>query len=76
MTTLSEGLAFTLFIGAARADATAEQVGRLRAEVMPLLDAYRVTGDESPVRQKVREIMGAGWEPTGDWAAQIGRLQQ
>jgi hypothetical protein len=75
-------LAFTLFFGAAWSDATPEQREALRAMTTPLLEEYK---DEStsPARgrqltamilEETQRIMGDEWQPSGDWATQIGKL--
>jgi hypothetical protein len=68
MTTMGEALAFTLFIGAAHADATPPQRVLLRQRVIPLMGRYKADGDERPVRAAVRDVMGTTWAPSGDWA--------
>lgn len=71
---VAKTLGFTLYIGAARADATPEQVDRLKTGVMSELDLYRRTGDDRPIRKKILEIMGENWEPSGDWKRTIDAL--
>lgn len=68
MTSFVEGIALTLFLGAARAEATPEQLDRLRELMPPALQSYRRNGDEGPVRAAVAAVLGAGWEPSGEWA--------
>jgi len=67
-------LAFTLFIGAARADATPAQRQALQERLMPLLPRYRSEGDEGPIRAAVRDVMGVDWKPTGQWREWISKL--
>ncbi|MFD1145953.1 hypothetical protein [Saccharothrix hoggarensis] len=64
---LSRALAFVLFVGAARADAIPSQLARFRAELPPLLGGFRETGDERPVRELIRDVMGADWRPAAEW---------
>jgi hypothetical protein len=73
--TFAASLNFTLFVGAARQDATPEQVSMLRAQVTPLLDAYKDTGDETAVREAVHRIMGPQWKPNRDFRTAIVELQ-
>jgi hypothetical protein len=73
--TFSASLAFTLFVGAARYDATPEQVSMLKAQVVPLLDGYKETGDETAVREAVHRIMGPQWKPNADFRRTIIEVQ-
>lgn len=75
MTNLVDTMALVLFIGAARAEATPEQLEQLRERVKPAMHGrYKRTGDESEVRAIVADIMGADWEPNAEWAVWIDRL--
>lgn len=69
---LSTELAFVFMIGAANADGTPEQRAALRRRVKPLLDQYRVDGNHDPVVAALRDVMGAEWKPSGEWAEAIG----
>lgn len=69
---LSTELAFVFMIGAANADGTPEQRRALRRRVKPLLEQYRVDGRQDPVLAVLRDVMGAEWKPSGDWATAIG----
>lgn len=71
MTTFSEALAFTMYLGAANWDATPDQRVRLRAAVLPLLPQYKIDGDTGPVEGAVRAVMGPQWSPSGEWAAML-----
>jgi hypothetical protein len=73
--TFVASLAFTLFVGAARYDATPEQVSMLKAQIIPLLVAYKENGDETAVREAVHRIMGPQWKPNVDFRRQIVELQ-
>jgi translation elongation factor EF-Tu-like GTPase len=73
---LAKMLRFVVYVSAARADADPEQLQRLRTEVPPLLDQLRADGQTLPVVNRVREIMGPEWQPTGDWARQIHALHR
>jgi len=73
MTTLGEALTFTMFVGAAHADATPAQRERIRQRVIPLLGRYKADGDETPVRAAIRDVMGAEWSPSGDWATFLNK---
>jgi hypothetical protein len=65
---IQKGLLLTLQIGAALADATNPERLRLREEVNPLVQGdYRQTGDIKPVYDKIQEIMGEEWKPSGKW---------
>ncbi len=73
MGNLGGALALLMFVGAARKDASPEQVARLKAEALPPLsdkslddaDAYRTC------LETVVEIMGPDWTPGPEWQAQI-----
>lgn len=75
-------LAFTLFIGAARADADFDQLARLRAEVMPVIE--RLAAPKLPVAEqrklmyivgtRLQDIMGKDWQPRDEWWSQIQAL--
>lgn len=73
--TLAASLEFTLFVGAARADATANQVHLMRTKVIPLLMAYKDSGDETPVREAIHRIMGRQWMPNAEYREAIAQLQ-
>lgn len=68
-------LAFSLYIGAANAEATPAQRTLLRTALPPLIQELRVSREAAlPILQAVTRIMGPGWRPTGDWAHQIDLL--
>lgn len=73
--TFAASLAFTLFVGAARYDATPEQASMMKAQIPPLLEAYKDTGDERHVREAVHRIMGPQWMPNNDFRRTIVELQ-
>lgn len=73
-TTIGDALGLVLYVGAARADATPEQVEPLRAALSPVLEVYRETGDEQPVRRAVVSVLGEQWEPSGEWKQRIDAL--
>lgn len=75
MTGFAEALGLVMLIGAARSDANPGQAERLRAEVPELMHRYRQDGDETPVRAAVADIMGADWEPSGEWSRFIGGME-
>lgn len=60
-------LALVMLIGSALADAGPEQRVRLREEVTVLLQQFREDGRMKPLIDKVIEIMGPDWRPTGEW---------
>lgn len=64
--TLALALEFVLFVGGARADATAQQVERLRAMVPELQDLIQANRWED-AKERVRSVMGQGWEPSPQW---------
>lgn len=74
MTTLTEGIAFTLYMGAANFDATEDQRDLMRSAIEPALLHYVNTGDETPVRTIIQIVMGDQWKPTGQWADYIASL--
>jgi hypothetical protein len=74
MTSLADGLAFTLWVGAANADATPEQRRRIQDSIPIALEHYVVDGDEMPVRTIIQIVMGPDWKPTGEWADFIASL--
>ena len=68
-------LVFTLYVGAARADASPEQLARLRSEFVPMLKGFREgTIDKKEMLTKVDEIMGKDWHVPEPWSTQIIRL--
>lgn len=71
-----QALGLVVYVGAARTDATDEQVDRLRAEVLPYLRSpqYRVRGDEQPVLDMIHAIMGHDWVPGPEWRVQLRKL--
>lgn len=68
-------MAFVLTISAANADATPAQRATLRLRVKPLLDRYRVDGNHDPILAVLRDVMGPGWQPSGEWAEAIQAFQ-
>lgn len=67
MMTTNEVFAFGLHVGCAFRDAYMagddDRYGRLCLELPPLVREFRATGDPEPTRARLREIMGADWEP-------------
>lgn len=65
---LSRALAFVMFAGAAKEDATPDQRDRLRKVIPPLLDHYKAGRiQEDDVRRAIRKIMGQDWRPGPKW---------
>jgi hypothetical protein len=62
-----EALRFVLYVGAANAAATPAQRAELRRRVRPLMEGYRASGHEGPVRAAIRDVMGAAWTPSEEW---------
>lgn len=65
----SKGLLVVLYVGAANADATAQQRARLKAEVLPTIKDPQTPPSEA-MAQAVRltaQIMGPDWQPKGEW---------
>lgn len=60
-------LAMLMLIGSALADAEGDQKLRLREEITVLLRQFRDDGRMKPIIDKVIEIMGKEWRPTGEW---------
>ena len=54
---------FGMWVGCAFRQADDERKVRMREEVQPMLESFRVSGDPEPIRAKVREIMGQDWTP-------------
>jgi len=73
---LAEGMAFVLYVGAARAAATPAQCEQLRARMPAALQVYRDTGSEGPMRAAIRDVMGSAWEPSGDWKKALDQLSR
>lgn len=73
---INNGLILTFTCVAAKADADLEQSVRLQEEVAPMLEAYRADGDIQPMLDKVQEVMGADWRPTGDWGTSVEALRE
>lgn len=74
MTTIVEGLRLTLYVGAACADATDEQRVLINGALENPLSYYEETGDETPIRFLIQQVMGDDWKPTAQWAAYIEAL--
>lgn len=68
-------LAFTVYVAAARVDATPEQAAELRREILPLLDRYRA-GEihQDVIFRQVEQVMAPDWDPSGAWADQLDVL--
>lgn len=70
------GLYMIVFATAARFDADAEQLARLRATQGGFGDThYRATGDADPLLAEIQEAMGADWKPGPAFAAKLETLQ-
>jgi hypothetical protein len=68
-------LGLVLYFGAARYDASPEQVEALREQVLPLMrSVYLPTGNEKPVLDGIRAVMGEGWLPNEEWRAKLAAL--
>lgn len=77
MSAMAAALRLLLLVGAARADATPEQLERLRAELPTALRGrYASTGDESEVRALLVKVMDPSWAPSGKWAEQLAALDE
>lgn len=74
MTEWRAPLALVMLIGSARADSSEDQLARLRAEIPPLLRQFREDGVMRPIVDKVIEIMGVEWRPSGDWDLFLRKL--
>lgn len=74
-TPLGGALGLVLYVSAAVHAATREQTHRLREEVMPVLrQHYAPTGDERPVLDGVRAIMGDDWVPGPQWQEYLDKV--
>ena len=60
---LSSLLGITMYVGAARADATPEQLEELRSRLSPFIENRVVEG----IIDVVNEVMGPDWKPSGPW---------
>jgi hypothetical protein len=67
-------LAFTLFIGAARADATVAQQEELTRVLTPLLVELRHTNNAEEIMRTVQRVMGPTWAPGDEWRTMISNL--
>lgn len=68
MDAVTRALAFVMFVGAAREDASPDQRHRLGVVVPPLLKAYKAGEvEEETIRRAVRKIMGREWRPSARW---------
>ncbi|MFC9555563.1 hypothetical protein ACFTWF_32530 [Rhodococcus sp. NPDC056960] len=61
-------LSFIMKVAAARQDATPDQLLQLRDRLVPRLREFQATGDTTLCEAILREIMGADWKPTGQFA--------
>lgn len=68
-------MAFTLYVGAARFDATRDQAALLRETVLPLLVQYQA-GEihQDVVFRQVEQVMGPDWNPSATWAARLDAM--
>lgn len=70
-------LAFTMVVGAARADATrAGKFEQLRQAVIPTIPEFRKTGDGRPIIRAIRSVLGEEWTPEGEWSDYIKSLME
>jgi hypothetical protein len=68
-------LAFTLYLGAAVAEATPDQRAALQREVKPLIAELRESNAAAPkILNVVTRVMGPEWHPTGEWEQFISNL--
>lgn len=72
MSDIGPHLAMVMFMGAARADSSPDQLARLRGEVLPMM--HDKSTPYCDIIARVRDIMPAGWRLTGEWSASIDRL--
>jgi hypothetical protein len=77
MSPFAKSLGLVLFFSAARWSATPDQTEALRKDVLPLMrSVYLPTGEEGPVLEGIRRIMGPDWTPGEQWLlslAAVGR---
>lgn len=75
-------MAYTLYIGAAFADANGDQTRLLRTKLPPMLKRMReLQGDDhnwplaaKSLLMRIQEVMGPKWRPSDPWMAQIKAL--
>lgn len=79
---LGAWMAFIMYVGAARADASPPQLRRLRKEVVPTINKLKGR-DAAPedtkstlieILKQVQGIMGKEWKPQGEWMRAIDSL--
>lgn len=75
-------LAYTLYVGAALADANGDQTRLLRTKLPPMLKRMKELKDDDhnwrlaaqSLLMRIHEVMGKDWRPKGEWATQINAL--
>ena len=80
--TLAGWLAFTMYISAARADASAGQLFEMRRVITPAIEGLKrrdLTPEETRrllaiVLTRVQTIMGKDWQPQGEWMVAINSI--
>lgn len=76
MTPIAQVVRIGLIVGAAKADATREQLKALQTTVIPACsdEHWLKYGDEEPILSAIREIMGPNWKPCEVWAQRIAAV--
>lgn len=73
-------LSFTLYVGAANADATPDQRDQLRERLGPLLPLIKSSNPgvwrpaAADILNAIGEVMGPDWRPRDEWNDQIKLL--
>lgn len=71
-------MTLVMVVGAARQDATPDQVNAIRDQVLPLLSdkdgIWMKHGDSSEAMGMLQFIMGPQWKPSGEYAEYIEKL--
>lgn len=75
MSEFNKSLAVTMFVGAARAEATARgQFQNLNQAVLPVTAQFRKDGRAGPIVEACLSVLGEDWSPGAEWAEYIVAL--
>ena len=75
-TGVAAAMAVTLFVGCAVHDADESQKKRIKEKALPFLEDMSLPASEAyrKVMETVRDILGPGWSPHGEWLDNINSL--
>lgn len=73
---VAKAMKLVVTVAAAKADANDDQVKQLKTRLLPYMQssAYIERGRTEPIWAMLKDIMGAEWAPTGEYAEQLAVL--